>query len=548
MDLHVPQLDLLTQYAAQFGLASLDSALRACAELAREGAIDIAVLGQFKSGKSTLLNTLIGQPLFPVGVLPVTAVITRVSPGSEQPIRVTHVDGSVELADLAHLPEFVTETGNPDNRKQVALVDVFLPELSAWSGLRFVDTPGLGSVFAHNTEATRQWLPSASVALVAVSAERPFSEEDRRLVADAHQTASRVVVVLTKIDLLPESGLVEVTRFIERALQEQFSGEIPVLPFSARVDPKRYVSQLRERLIDPIVNNISAERDRSLTVKLQAAADACQSYLRIALQAAERSAQERAQIRDAIFTESVSVSLIRDELASAEQRVRGSTRSTFETLFFAHSVAIQHRVRKRLDAESKQWQGNLLQQVEQYRVWMSDALRKELADLSEVALHSASDLLGRAEVQFRRVLESFRDRITRNIHRETGIAVSSVSWEPKRPEITVMPVSISHPFMTNWEVIWWLLPMQWIGGLFRRQLLRKVPSEVEKNLHRLTSDWTAATDTAISDLRTQAHCWIVAELETLTGLINQQPDAAVSLRGALAQLVAAGFEFDNSTA
>ncbi|MGN6545746.1 MAG: dynamin family protein [Aureliella sp.] len=541
MDLHVRQLNLLTQYAAQFGLASLDSTLRACAELGREGAIDIAVLGQFKSGKSTLLNTLLGQPLFPVGVLPVTAVVTRVSAGSEQPIRVTHVDGSVEPADFAHLPEFVTEAGNPDNRKQVALVDLFLPELSAWSGLRFVDTPGLGSVFAHNTEATRQWLPSASAALVAVSAERPFSEEDRSLVADAHKTASRVVVVLTKVDLLPVSALVEVTRFVERALEEQFGGEIPVLPFSARVDTQRYVSQLRQQVIDPIVENISAERERSLTVKLEAAAAACQSYLRIALQAAERSDDERARIRDAIFTESVSVSMIRDELASAEQRVRRGTRPTFESLFFAQSGAIQRRVREHLDAESRQWQGNLLQQVEQYRVWMSDALRKELADLSGEALHSASDLLARAEVQFRRVLESFRDRITRNIHRETGTAVSSVSWEPNRPELTVMPVSISHPFMTNWEVIWWLLPMQWVGGLFRRQLLRRVPSEVEKNLHRLTSDWTAATDAAIADLRTQAQAWVVAELETLTRLINQQSSEAERLRDALARLASGRF-------
>jgi predicted GTPase len=61
-----------------FQLTALQPALNACEKLIADDApLDVAVLGQFKSGKSSLLNALLGEPVFPVGALPVTAVITR---------------------------------------------------------------------------------------------------------------------------------------------------------------------------------------------------------------------------------------------------------------------------------------------------------------------------------------------------------------------------------------------------------------------------------------------------------------------------------------
>jgi hypothetical protein len=54
--------------------------------------------------------------------------------------------------------------------------------------------------------------------------------------------------------------------------------------------------------------------------------------------------------------------------------------------------------------------------------------------------------------------------------------------------------------MTNWELLWWLLPMRLVGGLFRRHVLKRVPWEVEKNLIRLAGDWARAVDAAVADL------------------------------------------------
>src|SRR4051794_34382743 len=109
-------LDALTEVVRGFGLTPLEAALRACEALSgQDPPLDVAVLGQFKSGKSSLLNAVLGEDTFPVGAVPVTAVITRATAGPGRVVRVTRRDGSVEEVAPGRLAEFVTESGNPCN-------------------------------------------------------------------------------------------------------------------------------------------------------------------------------------------------------------------------------------------------------------------------------------------------------------------------------------------------------------------------------------------------------------------------------------------------
>jgi hypothetical protein len=151
-------LKALGDIIQQFKLDSLLPALRACEALSRKDALfDVAVLGQFKSGKSSLLNAVLGENIFPVSVLPATAVITRTVAGPCLKARVHHLGGATIDIAPEQIGEFVTETGNPRSRRNVAVVDVITPAMEAWPGVRLVDTPELGSVFLHNTQATRTY-------------------------------------------------------------------------------------------------------------------------------------------------------------------------------------------------------------------------------------------------------------------------------------------------------------------------------------------------------------------------------------------------------
>src|SRR5581483_5024008 len=94
----------------------------------------LAVLGQFKRGKSTVLNALLGQSVLPIGVVPVTAIPTFLEPAATPGIRVAHASGEVEEfkpetteAMRQTLTTFVSEEQNPRNALNVSRVDVFLP-------------------------------------------------------------------------------------------------------------------------------------------------------------------------------------------------------------------------------------------------------------------------------------------------------------------------------------------------------------------------------------------------------------------------------------
>jgi hypothetical protein len=232
--------------------------------------------------------------------------------------------------------------------------------------------------------------------------------------------------------------------------------------------------------------------------------------------------------------------VIRDELRLAEQRVCAGTRPAFEQLFLARRAATTRQVAEALAAEVRTWRGNLARQARRYEAWMADRLTAELTPLSEGAAPRAADLLGQAEGRFRRVVEAFRDRLGRNVREATGATVSPVAWEVRHPDLAVVPVALSQTFMTPWDLLWWLLPMGLVGGLFRRHVLGRVPWEVEKNLLRLAGDWAGAVDAAVADLRTQAAAWVDAERTTLDRLLRPRPAEATAFREALRRLAETG--------
>jgi len=134
----------------------------------REGDISVAVLGRFKAGKSSFLNHFLGRDLLPAGV-PVTAVVTEIRYGARERARIRPRDGGQREVPVNQITGFISENENPENRKQVDLITVELPELRRFRGLKFVDTPGLDSVLSHNTQTSLDWLPNEGLALVAVS-------------------------------------------------------------------------------------------------------------------------------------------------------------------------------------------------------------------------------------------------------------------------------------------------------------------------------------------------------------------------------------------
>ncbi len=216
--------------------------LRGLAARLATARLQVAVVGQFKRGKSSLLNALLGIPVLPMGVVPLTAITTVLSAGPPL-LRLEFLDGkhiersSADLDGLrAGLATLVTEEGNPANLFGLRQVEARLPAPLLARGVVLLDTPGIGSTLRHNTEAAIAALPECDLALFVVSPDPPITEAELAYLAQVRATAARVIVVLNKVDTQEPAERDVTLRFLRRVLAEQagLPAETEIFPISAR--------------------------------------------------------------------------------------------------------------------------------------------------------------------------------------------------------------------------------------------------------------------------------------------------------------------------
>ncbi len=192
------------------------------AERVSEGRFYLACVGQFKRGKSTLIDALVGEHILPTGVIPVTTVPTVIRYGDKRVARV-RIRGTWSDISPADLEQYVSEEHNPENTKEVAGVEVFLPAPLLKSGMCLVDTPGLGSVFTGNAAATEAFIPHIDAAMVVVGADPPIAGDEVNLVEAVGQHVRDLLVVLNKADRVSDAERGAAGAFARKILERRLN-------------------------------------------------------------------------------------------------------------------------------------------------------------------------------------------------------------------------------------------------------------------------------------------------------------------------------------
>jgi ribosome biogenesis GTPase A len=264
----------LAALAQDLGAEPVAKEARELAARVAEGRFYVACVGQFKRGKSTLLNALVGHEVAPTGFVPVTAVPTVIRLGDKLHARVRMRDGSWQHVDLPDLKQYVTEEFNPENKKAVEGAEVFVPSPLLSSGMCFVDTPGLGSVFTGNTATTRAFIPHIDAALVVVGADPPIAGEELALVEAVGKQVQDLILVINKADRTSDQERAAAARFTREILGSRLHrpmGEILEVSAAERMEnrgPLRDWEELLARLYDLVEdsgrNLVRAACDRGM--------------------------------------------------------------------------------------------------------------------------------------------------------------------------------------------------------------------------------------------------------------------------------------------
>ena len=226
-----------------------------------EDRFNLVVLGEFKRGKSTLINALLARDVLPTGVIPLTSVVTTIGAGERDRLTIFFQDGRREEQPLAELAEYVTEARNPGNRRGVELARVELDHELLHAGLELVDTPGIGSIHSHNTEVARGFLPRVDAALCVLDAGQPLSEAERGLLREAADRVPRLLLVINKIDHLDHADRGAAVEFVRSALRELL-GDLDEELFAISARCRQGLSPLQARL-----RRLAAEERHTLLLR-----------------------------------------------------------------------------------------------------------------------------------------------------------------------------------------------------------------------------------------------------------------------------------------
>lgn len=530
-------LQTVHQATDKFQLSSLTRQLEAADNLLLQNPpIDVAVLGQFKAGKSSFLNSLLGQNVLPVGAIPVTTAITRLQYGERERAVVQHFNGKKTEIPLADIVEFTSEAGNPGNEKNVAIADIELPSLQKYPGVRLVDTPGLGSIFKYHEATSESWLPAVGTALLAVSSDRPLSQHDLDLIRELTSHTPNIILLLTKVDLLSKEQQEEVTAFFSQTLQRELHRTLPVYLYSTKNNTDEYRISIEQDIFQTIAANRDYEFLRILHYKTQSLAQSCLGYLRIALQSSLQADLNREGLRNQILNEKVNESLMREELGIIAREHQRQTRPLIATYLEPFSIPLIKKVKNKLEKDISVWQGNLWQLSRHYESWMAETLSGEMHQISKTEHIHFLGTLKKAHAKFSRSLEAFRKFLDENIENVLGVRLAQVDWnidvaEPDHPDI-----AFTKSFDIHLDLLWFLIPMFLFRRIFERHFISGVPKEVEINLSRLAYQWEKSVNNAIETMRLQAITYIQEELATIESLLSRAQGQTENINQVITQI------------
>lgn len=461
---------------------------------------NLVVLGEFKRGKSSLINALLGAPVLPTGVIPLTSIPTVIGFAEVAKLQVKFIDGRVEQSSIDALENYVTERLNPNNGLDVLAVEVSYPAELLRQQVNIVDTPGTGSVHLHNTKAAYEFLPDADAAIFVLSADQPASLSELQFLADARGQIQKFFFVQNKVDLLSAEELEESNQFLTKTLSAHCKTACTVYPVSARsaLQAKLTTEALTESttftkfeldITSFLVNQKGVTFISNLVTRSTRICDDATQLLNLELSANERSIESlqenferfRAAAREIIAQESDAQFIVRGE----SHRLVQAIETNMNPIVFAKSDEIEGSLQACFDENKHLRKDDLI-----------NALRQKLREQIELSFsqwrREEESLLGNA---FSKITERFVERSNRIVAEISQASRQLFDMEIKT-HFELEPLTsdsrhyyvVDDPFVVSLQMLPLLLPDPIAKFIIRKKFIGAVKLELSRNAGRLRAD------------------------------------------------------------
>jgi GTP-binding protein EngB required for normal cell division len=401
----VALLRTIEAVVTRHGLVEFRARIASLAVRLEDSHLEVALFGRVGSGKSSLLNALLGTDALPVGVNPITSVPTRLRYGPTLRAEVTYASGRTEEVSIEEFRNLVSEGGNPGNQQNVVRAMIEIPSPRLNQGIVLVDTPGLGSLARRGAAETMAYLPACDLAILLIDAGTTLNDEDIGTLRLLYEAGIPVIVLLSKADLLAEADLRRASAYTEDQVQNELRLTVHIRPISALSDYSGLLDRFHEQELLPRFREARSLRQASAARKIGALRESVIAALDTSLHRSKRDtlpSNDEREIETKLRHVSGEIGEQRSRLDRAFLELGESPNAILSELALMAATRIRADAKKRIDSFTLlEWAHDAVQKlVDRSLAQTRSSLRNGVDGLREVANEIArSDMPSRDDVE-----------------------------------------------------------------------------------------------------------------------------------------------------
>ncbi|PHR55718.1 MAG: ATP-binding protein [Arcobacter sp.] len=220
--------------------------------------MEVAITGQFSSGKSTFLNALLSKDILPTGITPVTSKVNFINYGPEYKLKVTYKNGAQEYHNIENISTFTDQRA--DEVDDIKYLSIYAP-MEILKDISFVDTPGLNSQSLSDTQTTQSVLRDVDGIIWLSLIDNAGKESEAQTLKEYMQHfKEKSLCVLNQKDKFSQEEIDKTLSHVKSKFSQYFQ---EVIPISAKLALESRSVQ-KEVLIKEAMHDISLEFKESL--------------------------------------------------------------------------------------------------------------------------------------------------------------------------------------------------------------------------------------------------------------------------------------------
>ena len=200
----IAKLDSICKY---LGMDGQSDGLKSIEGKLKNHIFSVGIMGEFRRGKSTVINALLGQEVVPADIVPCSATLNYVKWDVNKAAEIYFKDGTVQRVPVEDLSKYVTKI-TKESEKISGTVEkaiVYYPCQFCQNGVQIIDTPGLNDD-ERMTMISEKVIPTLDAIIMVIVPDSPFSQGEAEFVRNKVMASDlgRIIFVVNKIDTIDE--------------------------------------------------------------------------------------------------------------------------------------------------------------------------------------------------------------------------------------------------------------------------------------------------------------------------------------------------------